>query len=55
MELIKSGSKPGAGDYQCIKCNLVTRIYSDSQILPSCPAPCNGSDFQKLQSLGSSK
>lgn len=33
MKYVKSGTMPGAGDYLCIKCNTVNRVYSDSQIL----------------------
>lgn len=53
MKYISAGKLAGKGDYQCIKCNLVTRIYSDSQVLPVCPCGC--SEFQKLQSFGSNK
>ncbi len=53
MKYIYAGTLPGQGDYQCIKCNFVTRIYSDSQTLPVCPCGC--SEFQKLESFGSNK
>lgn len=54
MGYVKSGTVPGKGDYTCIKCNTVNRVYSDSQTLFVCPR-CGGSDFQKLRSSGSSK
>lgn len=55
MAYIKAGSQPGPGDYLCLKCNAIIRIYSDGQVLPCCPNPCGGCYFQKLRSLGSNK
>lgn len=54
MKYVKSGTAPGKGDYLCIKCNAINRVYSDNQILFICPR-CGGSCFQKLQSFGSNK
>lgn len=54
MDYIKSGTAPGKGDYLCVNCNTINRVYSDSMKLYVCPC-CGGSDFQKLRSSGSSK
>lgn len=42
-----TGQKPGAGDYECTKCDEIITLDDDTDTLPPCPK-CNNTEFIKL-------
>ncbi len=45
--MVKTGQKPGIGEYECINCRNNVRLDDDTDRMPPC-GNCHNTEFEKI-------